>query len=265
LASKDVTFELADDTNMLACLATPEVEKKSPGIIVIHEAYGLNDQIRGVARRYADNGFVALAPHLFSRNSDLMNEKNIEGAMRQMWSLPPEKRRDPAALAEVMKTMSETDRKIMKFFFEGREAMEKEMAIDLMRCVEYLKGVQSVNPEKLGVTGFCLGGGLTYQISTSYPFSASVPYYGANPRPIESVEKISGPVLAFYAGEDDRINEGIPEIVGAMVRYKKEFEMKVYKGAQHAFFNETRPVYSRVAAEDAWELTMQFLNKHLKM
>jgi len=263
--SKDVTFKCSDGADLLACLATPQTSgETSPAIIVIHEAYGLNDQIRGVAKRYADNGFVAFAPHLFARNSDLMSEKNIESAMRHMWSLPPEKRRDAAALQELMKSMPETDRKVMQVFFFGREEMERQMVKDLLNCVDYLKGLDSVNAEKLGLTGFCLGGGLTYQVSTMYPFSASIPFYGTNPKPIETVEKINGPFLSFYAGEDERVNEGIPEIAAAMVKYKKEFEMKVYKGAQHSFFNETRPVYNRAAAEDAWELTMQFLNKSLK-
>lgn len=257
-----MNFKCEDGTDMLASLATPDTAGKHPGIIVIHEAYGLNPQIRGVATRYAENGYVAIAPNLFARNSDLMNEKNIESAMRHMWSLPPEKRRDPSAMQEVMKNMSDTDRKVMQVFFFGREEMEKQMVKDLLNCAEFLK--KEVSGGKLGVTGFCLGGGLTYQLSTVYPFSASVPFYGANPHPIESVEKISGPVLAFYGGEDDRINEGIPEIAGAMVKYKKEFEMKIYQGAQHAFFNETRPVYNKAAAEDSWELTMQFLGKHLK-
>ena len=251
---------------MLACLAAPaESGGKSPGVIVIHEAYGLNPQIRGVAKRYAEKGFVAIAPNLFSRNSDVMNEKNIESAMRVMWTLPPEKRSDPNVIPELMKTMSETDRKVMQIFFLGREQMEKQMALDLMNCTDYFKDLDSVNGERLGVTGFCLGGGLTYQVSTMYPFSASVPYYGVNPKPIEAVEKIAGPVLAFYAGEDERINQGIPAVAEAMVKYKKDFAMKVYKGAQHAFFNEMRPVYNKVVADDAWELTMQFLNKHLKM
>ena len=232
---------------------------------MIHEAYGLNPQIRGVAKRYAEKGFVAIAPNLFSGNSDVMNEKNIESAMRVMWTLPPEKRSDPNVIPELMKTMSETDRKVMQIFFLGREQMEKQMALDLMNCIDYFKDLDSVNGERLGVTGFCLGGGLTYQVSTMYPFSASVPYYGVNPKPIEAVEKIAGPVLAFYAGEDERINQGIPAVAEAMVKYKKDFAMKVYKGAQHAFFNEMRPVYNKVVADDAWELTMQFFNKHLKM
>jgi len=252
---------------MLACLALPaetSLAKKSPGVIVIHEAYGLNPQIRGVAKRYAEQGFAALAPNLFSRNSDVMNEKNIESAMRPLWSLSPEKRSDPAMIQELMKTMSGTDRQVMQLFFAGREQMEKEMTRDLMSCIEYFKSLDSVNSERLGVTGFCLGGGLTYQVSTMYPFSASVPYYGMNPKPIEAVAQITGPVLAFYAGEDERVNQGIPAVVEAMVKYKKDFAMKVYKGAQHAFFNENRPVYNKAVAEDAWELTMQFFNRHLK-
>jgi carboxymethylenebutenolidase len=154
--------------------------------------------------------------------------------------------------------------KFFEFFFAGREAMEKQMVSDLMNCKDYLRGLSSVDAEKLGVTGFCLGGGLTYQVSTMYPFACIVPFYGANPKPIESVAKISGSVLALYAGEDEGINAGVQAIVEAMVKYKKDFQMKLYKGAQHSFFNETRPVYNKAAAEDAWETAVAFFNKHLR-
>lgn len=249
---------------MQAYISEPKDEGRKPGIIVVHEAYGLNEQIKGVARRYAAEGFVAIAPSLFVRNSDVMNEKNIESAMKEMWSLPPEKRSDPAAIQEVMKTMSETDRKVVSIFFTGREAMEKQMAQDLLSCIEYVKALESVNPDRIGITGFCLGGGLTYQLSTMYSFSASVPFYGQNPNPIDGVAKISGPVLAFYAGEDDRIDQGIPALVEAMVKNKKDFQMKLYKGTSHAFFNETRPVYNKEAAEDAWSSAVQFFRKYLR-
>jgi carboxymethylenebutenolidase len=252
---------------MLACVSSPSSatgSNRQPGIIVIHEAYGLNQQIRGVAKRYAEQGFVTIAPDLFTRNSDIMNEKNIENAMRPLWTLPPEKRRDPNAMQELMKSMPETDRKVLGFFFSGREEMEKQMANDLMNCKDYLQSLPHVDGDKLGITGFCLGGGLTYQLSTIYPFSCSVPFYGANPKPIESVANISGPILAFYAAEDDGINSGVPAIVEAMVKNKKDFQMKIYKGAQHSFFNETRPVYNKAAAEDAWESAIGFFNKYLR-
>jgi carboxymethylenebutenolidase len=89
--------------------------------------------------------------------------------------MPPEKRNDPAAIQKLMERMSETDRRVMNFFFSGREAFEKVMANDLISCTHYLQNLKFVVKERIGVTGFCLGGGLAYQISTTFPFS------GANP------------------------------------------------------------------------------------
>ena len=261
--SIDADFSCRDGTKVTAYLSRPKDSEKHPGIIVIHEAWGLNDQIKGVARRYADQGFVAVAPHLFTRYRDVMTESNVEGAMRSMFSVPPEKRNDPSAIQEAMKTMSEAERRVVGLYFLGREALEKTMAADLMSCKDFLQCQSFVRGERLGITGFCMGGGLAYQLSTMYPFSATVPFYGANPKPIEAVANISGPVLGIYAGEDERINAGVPALVESMLKHKKSFEMKVYKGVQHAFFNETRPVYDRAAAEDAWTRATSFFQRHL--
>jgi carboxymethylenebutenolidase len=260
--NSDVNFEASDGAKMIAYLSKPNVSGRRSAIIVIHEAYGLNDQIKGVARRYAEEGFVALAPNLYTRNSDVMNEKNIEMAMKPLWSLSPEKRSDPQSIQNLMNSMPETERKVMSIFFFGREKMENEMAQDLLSCVDYVKSLDYVKSETLGITGFCLGGGLAYKLSTMYPFSASVPFYGQSP-PIEQVPKINGPILAFYAGEDERINQGVPALVEAMIKNKKSFEMKIYKGANHAFFNETRPVYDKAAAEDSWKSAIEFFTKYL--
>ena len=102
-----------------------------PAIIVIHEAWGLNEQIKGVTRRYANEGFVAIAPNLFTRHSDLLTEKNVAKAMIPIFSMPREKRNDPTAIQELMESMSETDRRVMNFFFSGREAFEKVIEIDI--------------------------------------------------------------------------------------------------------------------------------------
>jgi carboxymethylenebutenolidase len=260
---QDVAFHCADGTMMSAFISRPK-NGEHPGIIVIHEAFGLNEQIRGVAKRYAQEGYVTIAPNLFSRNSDVMNEKNIESTMRYMWNVPSDKRGDPDTIKELMSKMSDTERKVVNVFYLGREEMEKRMAQDLLDCTSYLQSLDFVVKDKLGIMGFCLGGGLTYQLSTMYPFNASVPFYGANPKPLSSVENVSGPVLAFYAGEDERINAGVPPLVEAMVRYKKQFSLKIYKGAQHSFFNETRPSYNKEAAADAWESSVAFFNKNLK-
>jgi carboxymethylenebutenolidase len=234
-----------------------------PAIIVIHEVWGLNEQIKGVTRRYANEGFAAIAPNLFTRHSDLLTEKNIAKAMIPVFSMPPGKRNDPTAIQELMESMSKTDRKVMNFFFSGREAFEKVMANDLISGTNYLQNLEFVTKERIGVTGFCLGGGLAYQISTMFPFGASVVFYGANPKPLEAVANITGPVLGIYAGEGDSINSGLPAIVESMIRYKKTFETKLYREVQHAFFNETMPVYNKSAADDAWERAVSFFSKYL--
>ena len=110
ITSADTEFHCADETKMTAYLSRPKDSEKHPGIIVIHEAWGLNEQIRGVARRYAELGFVGFAPHLFFRHREIMTERNVEGAMKSMFAVPPEKRNDPAAIRDVAKSMSEDEK-----------------------------------------------------------------------------------------------------------------------------------------------------------
>jgi carboxymethylenebutenolidase len=258
-----VSFKCFDGVNMSAYVAAPKSGGKHPAIVVVHEAWGLNMQIKGVADRYAEQGFVAVAPHLFSRDKDL-TEQAIEKAMTKMWQIPPEKRNDPAAVQNLMASLPENERKIMNFFFAGRENAEKTMAQDILCLVNYAKSLESVDGERLGITGFCLGGGLTYQLATQYPFCAAVPFYGANPKPLDAVAKIKCPVFGIYAGEDLRITSGVPALVESMITHKKTFQMKIYQGTQHAFFNETRPSYNKDAAQDAWTMTLAFFNKYLK-
>jgi carboxymethylenebutenolidase len=262
ITSVDTKFRCADGAETVAYLSRPADSARHPGVIVIHEAWGLNQQIKSVARRYAQEGFVAVAPHLFTRFPDL-TEANVEEAMRFMFSVPVEKRNDPQTIQNVMKNMSGVQKKVAEVFFLGRESLEKTMCSDLLSCKDFLQRQSFVRGDRLGITGFCMGGGLTYQLSTMHPFGASVPFYGANPKPIDSVATITGPVFGIYAGEDSRINAEVPALVEAMMRHKKSFEMKVYKGAQHAFFNETRQVYDKAAAEDAWTRTISFFRQHL--
>jgi carboxymethylenebutenolidase len=262
VVSEDVVIEGQDGTKISACVSRPATGRH-PGVIVIHEIFGLNPQIRGVAKRYADEGFVALAPHLFSRFGDFLTEENITRAMKKMWALPPEKRNDEKTVKALMDGMPEEDRKLVSLLFLGRGELDRAMVKDLLTCTEFLRGLNGVRGEALGITGFCMGGGLAYQLSTLYPFGATVPFYGANPTPLDSVANIAGPVFGIYAGEDERVNSGIPALMENMVKHKKAFEVKLYKGMQHAFFNETRPIYDKAAADDAWERTISFFRKNL--
>jgi len=262
-SNQTVTFKCSDGAEMVAYIASPQVEGRHPAIIVVHEAWGLNQQIKSVADRYAQQGFAAIAPHLFSREKDL-TEPDIEKAMMRIWQIPPEKRNDPAPVQDLMMSLPVKERKIVNFFFTGRENAEKIMAEDLLCAVNYAKTLENLDGEKVGVTGFCLGGGLTYQLATMYPFGAAVPFYGANPKPLDAVAKINCPVFGVYAGEDLRINSGVPALVESMIAHKKTFQMKIYQGTQHAFFNENRPSYNKAAAEDAWTMALAFFNKYLK-
>ena len=263
-SNRTVTVKCSDGSDMLAYVASPETGGRQPAIIVVHEAWGLNEQIKGVANRYAEQGFVTIAPHLFSRQKDLLTEKAIEKAMMRIWQIPPEKRSDPNAVQSLMKDLPEDDQKVINYFFTGRENAEKIMAQDLLCCINHVKNMETVEPESLGITGFCLGGGLAYQLATMYPFNAAAPFYGANPKSLEAVAKIKGPIFGIYAGEDQRITSGVSTLVESMIKYKKTFQMKIYQGTQHAFFNETRPSYNKAAAEDAWTMTLAFFNKYLK-
>jgi carboxymethylenebutenolidase len=262
--SKSITFKCLDDVDMIAYLSTPTQPEPLPAIIVLHEAWGLNEQIKSVATRFAEQGFVAIAPHLFTRHADLLTEENIQRAMRAMFSIPRERRNDQVTITNLMNNMPATERKVMDFFFSRREAFEKVMAEDIISCAHYIRNLEFVKRDRLGVTGFCLGGGLAYQTSTMFPFNATVAFYGVNPKPIEAVANMVGPVFGIYAGEDERVNSGVPALVENMIKYKKDLEIIVYKGCQHAFFNEQMPAYNKSAAEDSWQKAVDFFNRHLK-
>jgi len=262
-SNQTITIKCPDGAELINYIATPKKEGKQPAIIIVHEAWGLNQQIKGVANRFAEQGFLSIAPHLFSREKDL-TEEAIQKAMTSMWQIPPEKRNDPTTIQNLMQSLSEKERKIMNYFFTGREQAEKTMTQDLLCLANYTEKLETANPEELGITGFCLGGGLTYQLATEYPFKAAFPFYGANPRPLEAVAKIRGPIFGIYAGEDQRITSQVPALTESMIAHKKTFQIKIYQGTQHAFFNENRPSYNKAAAEDAWTMTLAFFNKYLK-
>jgi carboxymethylenebutenolidase len=264
LTEKDIKIKSKDGIEIRSYITHPEEKGVYPGIIIIHEIWGLNTQIKGVARRYAKEGYAVLAPHLFSRGGATLEEENIKKAMIPLFSLPREKRYDPSALKDLMAKMTESERKVVQILFQERESLEQKIVKDAMTCYEYFKNLDIVKGRKLGVTGFCFGAGLAFQLSTLLPFDASVIFYGANPKPIESISKVKGPILALYAGEDEMVNAGIPALTEAMVKFKKTFTMKLYSGVQHAFFNETSSIYDKSSAEDSWRQAIIFFNTYLK-
>ena len=258
IVEEQIRIKAADGSEIETFLTHPEGKKSTAGVLVIQEIWGVTDFIRTVCRRLTEQGYTALAPHLYSRKEEkeVFTEENIMDAMRPFWSLPPEKRGDQKVIQEMVASMPENTRKIVtKVMFE-RENTEKRMISDLMEVDKFFRS--NYSPSKIGVVGFCLGGGLAFQLSTQVPFDASVIFYGANPRKIEDLAKIKGSVLWIYAGEDSSINNGLPSLVENAVKYKLDFEMKIYPGTYHAFFNHTGMSYNRAASEDSWDRINRF-------
>lgn len=211
--------------DVLAHYARPKGEKKLPGVIVIHENRGLNPHTEEVARRVALEGFLAVAPNALSP---------LGGT--------------PEDADEARTLMQELD--------------SEETTKNFVAAVEYLK-THPQSTGKVGVTGFCWGGGLTNQVAVNSDVEAAVPFYGRQPA-TEDVPKIKASMLIHYAGDDERINEGIPAFEAALKKASIDYTIYMYEGAKHAFFNDTSPRYHEEASKLAWERTIAFFKKKLK-
>jgi len=211
---------------MQAYLARPKGKEKLPAVIVIHEIFGLTAHIEDVARRMALEGFVVIAPDALSpAGGTAANSSDIMGKMRQL---------DYAATVK-----------------------------NFTAAVRYLQ-THPQTTGSVGCTGFCWGGAMTNQVAVNAPeLKAAVPYYGNVPA-AEDVPRIKASMLCHYAGEDQRINEGIPGFEAALKKAGIEYQIHIYDGAQHGFNNDTNPSrYNKEAAELAWKRTVAFFKKKL--
>jgi carboxymethylenebutenolidase len=212
--------------DVLAHYARPKGDEKLPGVIVIQEIYGLNSHIEDITRRVALEGFLAIAPDALSP---------LGGT--------------PEDVDEARKLMRELD---------GEETTKNYVA-----AVNYLK-THPQSTGKVGVTGFCWGGGMTNQVAVNSPdVQAAVPFYGRQPAP-EDVPRMKASLLVHYAGDDERINAGIQEFEAALKEASVDYEIFMYEGAKHGFFNDTSPRYHEEASKLAWERTKAFFKEKLK-
>jgi len=209
-------------------LSVPE-QGSGPGVVVIQEWWGLVDHIKDLCDRFAGEGFVALAPDLYHGKTT----KSPDEAGKLMMAL----------------RIDEAER-------------------DLSAAAQYLGKHDSTSSEKIGVVGFCMGGALAlYTATRNSKIGACVVFYGGHPKVKPDLPNLHAPVLGLY-GENDR------SVTPAVVRdleqrlktLGKQIEVKIYPGADHAFFNDTRPqVYNAEAAADAWQRTVDFLRKNLSV
>ena len=213
--------------NTRAFLAKPTEAGIYPGVIVIHEIWGLVDHIKDVASRLAREAYVALAV-------DLFEEKTV--------------------------SRLEEGRELRDRFTEDT------ILGDLNGGFNYLKTLSYVNHSRIGSVGFCMGGGLSLLLACrNAELAAAVVFYGRNPSPIDMVKHIHCSVLGNYAGADLAITPSdINLLKQTLTKYGKAFDIKVYPEAPHAFFNDTRESYRPDAAKDAWDRTLRFFNNQLK-
>ncbi len=255
-----------------AYLSKPDTSEPRPAVIVIHEIFGLVDHTKDVADRFASQGYFALAPHLFSGDEKLrsiLTPHNIRMAMQFMYSLPTNKMRDPTFVQEEIAKQDEERKKILQetaalLFFGGLP--KDKLVQDLVRAVDYLNSQNFVKNGKIGSIGFCFGGGMSINLACRAEIAACVIFYGENPSPIDLVNNIKGPVLGIYGGDDTRINSNLDQLVRAMAQYKKDFEMRIYPGAPHAFFNDTnKATYREQSAKEAWDRVLRFYLRALNV
>ena len=210
-----------------ALLSKPaDAKGKLGGILVVHENRGLNPYIEDVARRAALAGFVTLAPDALSPLGGYPGNDD-EGRTMQAKCNP------------------------------------KEMEEDFIAGFEYLKNHKDCNG-KVGVVGFCYGGGISNMLAVRVPeLAAAVPFYGGQPAAAD-VPKIKAPLMLHYAALDTRINAGWPAYEAALKENGKKYQAFIYENANHGFHNDTTPRYDKAAAELAWTRTIDFFKQNLK-
>ena len=228
LKSDYIKYESPKGGGTIKALLSKPADAMKPlgGIVVVHENRGLNPYIEDVARRAALAGFITIAPD----------------ALTPMGGYP-----------------GNDD--------EGRTMQSKrdrnEMLEDFIAAYDYLKNNKDCNG-KIGVVGFCFGGGIANQMAVRLPdLAAAVPFYGAQPA-TEDVPKIKAPLLIHYAALDTRVNEGWPAYEAALKANNKEYTAYIYADANHGFHNDTTPRYDKAAAELAWKRTIDFFGEKLK-
>ena len=202
-----------------------KVSGKLPAVVVVHENRGLNPYIEDVARRLGKAGFIALAPDGLTSVGGYPGNDELGKELQA--------KVDPG--------------KLMNDFFAAIEWMKKH----------------SDATGKVGITGFCYGGGVSNAAAVAYPeLAAAVPFYGRQPD-AKDVPRIKAPLLLHYGELDKAINEGWPAYEQALKANGKTYEAYIYPGVNHGFHNDSTPRYDKGAAELAWSRTLEWFRRYL--
>jgi carboxymethylenebutenolidase len=208
-----------------AYLALPDASGPHPGVVVIHEAYGLNENIKDIAGRFANEGYAALAVDLFTgRNRAICMTRYMAGMLAG--------------------------------------SVNRYGISELKAALTHLAAMPEVDPERIGAIGFCMGGGFAIAWAcTDERLKAIAPFYGANPRPLEAVKRAC-PVVGSYPEKDFTAGAG-RALDQALDGYGIPNDIKIYPGAGHSFFNDRGRAYNNAAAADSWTRVLGFFEEHL--
>jgi carboxymethylenebutenolidase len=206
--------------------APADVVEPLPAVILIHEWWGLNDNVRAMANRLAGEGYMVLAVDLY--NGEVAESRE---AARQL-------------MLEVVE--------------------DREVAEDNIRSAYGF--LQTAGAPRIGSVGWCFGGGWSLNTAQLFPdaLDASVIYYGQVTDDEDKLRPVSAPILGLFGAADTGISvESVEGFRGALERLSKDHEIHIYPGVGHAFANPTGQNYNAEAAEDAWRKTLEFLGRHL--
>ena len=228
--ARDVTFP-GPASSLYGYLAMPKSMKDNqPGVIVVHENRGLTDYIKDVTRRVAKAGFVGVSVDLLSR----------QGGIQAF----PDATQQTAAY---------------------NRTTQYERRSDLISTLDYLKGTPGVVFQRIGMVGFCAGGGNVWDFAVNIPeLVAAAAFYGTPVPAMADLDSINAAMLALYAERDRTLTQNMLPVASAMVAKQKTIAVSVYEGAGHAFHNDTGAAYEPVAAQDGWARTMAHFNKFLR-
>jgi len=224
---KSVSYKSGEET-VQAMLYTPAGKGPFPGIVVIHEWWGLNDWVKEQASKLADQGYVALAIDLY---------------------------RGKAA------TRPDLAHELMRGVAEDRAAR------DLHGAVEFLRSQKNVNKDRIGSIGWCMGGGYSFNLALQEPtLTADVINYGHLATDPEQLKKINASILGIFGGQDRGIPvDDVKKFEQTMKQLGKKVEIVIYPDAGHAFENpNNKQGYRANDAADAWKRTVDFLANTLK-
>jgi len=226
LVTAMVDFPGQDQDSESGYLARPEGEGSFPGVIVVQEWWGLNDHIKNIADRFAQQGYAALAPDLYRG---------------------------------VVTTEPDQARKLVM-------ELDLDSAIGQIQSgIAHLLAQDFVLGNSVGTVGFCMGGRLVLKAATITPqVAATVAFYGT-PLSADEVNQVTAPVMGSYGALDGGIPAtNVDAMRDALEAAGVAHDVKMYEGAQHAFFNDTRPSYHKEAAQDAWTRTLAWFEQYVK-